>query len=96
VSETRRYLEMRRLGAGFAEPPGDGTPIEVDGAHGARRIDGTVDLGEGVSEDGIDRVATVVAAGRRAFVLLSIRTRPADEAAAEIEHTIRSLTVLDA
>ena len=88
--------EMRRLGAGFREPPGDGTPIDVAGAHGARRIDGTIDLGEGVSEDGVDRVATVVAAGRRALVLLSIRTRPADEAAAEIERTIRSLTVLDA
>jgi hypothetical protein len=88
--------EMRRLGAGFEEPAGDGTPVEVAGAHGARRIDGLVDLGEGVSEDGIDRVATVVAAGRRALVLLSIRTRPADEAAAEIERTIRSLTVLDA
>jgi len=73
--------EMRRLGAGFQEPPGDGTPIEVAGAHGARRIDGTIDLGEGVSEEGIDRVATIVAAGRRALVLLRIRTRPADEAA---------------
>jgi hypothetical protein len=73
--------EIRRLGAGFQEPPGDGTPIEVARAHGARRIDGTMDLGGGVSEEGIDRVATIVAAGRRALVLLRIRTRPADEAA---------------
>ncbi len=87
--------EMRRLGAGFEEPPGDGTQIEVAGAHGARRIDGTIDVGEGVSEDGIDRVATVVAAGRRALVLLTVRSRPADEAAAEIERTIRSFTLLD-
>ena len=87
--------EIRRLGSGFEEPPGDGTPIEVTGAHGARRIDGTVDLGEGVSEDGIDRIATVLAAGRRGLVLLSIRTRPADEAAAEVERTIRSLTLLE-
>ena len=86
---------MRRLGSGFEEAPGDGTPIDVAGAHGARRIDGTADVGEGVSEDGIDRIATVVAAGRRAFVLLSIRTRPADEAAAEIERAIRSLALLD-
>ena len=78
-------LGAARLGAGFEEPPGDGTEIAVEGAHGARRIDGLVDLGEGVSADGIDRVATVVAAGRRALVLLSIRTRPADEAAAEVE-----------
>jgi hypothetical protein len=88
--------EARRLGAGFDEPPGDGTPVEVAGAHGARRIDGTIDLGEGVSTDGIDRVATVVAAGPRSLVLLSIRTRPADEAANEVEHTIRSLTLLEA
>jgi hypothetical protein len=88
--------ETRRLGAGFEQPPGEGTPIEVAGAHGARRIDGTVDLGEGVSEDAIDRVAVVVAAGRRSLVMLSIRTRPADEAAAEVERTIRSLALLDA
>jgi hypothetical protein len=88
--------EARRLGASFTEPSGDGTEIEVDGAHGARRIDGLIDLGEGVSADGIDRVAMVVAAGRRALVLLSVRTRPADEAAAEVERTIRSLRLLDA
>jgi hypothetical protein len=41
-------------------------------------------------------VTTVVAAGRRSLVLLSIRTRPADQAAAEIERTIRSLTLRDA
>jgi hypothetical protein len=88
--------EMRRLGASVRSPPEDGTPVEVEGAHGARRIDGVIDLGEGVSEDGIDRIAIVVAAGRRSLVLLSIRTRPADEAAAEVERAIRSLTLLDA
>jgi hypothetical protein len=88
--------EVRRLGASVKPPPDDGTPVEVEGAHGARRIDGVVDLGEGVSEDGVDRVAMIIAAGRRSLVLLSIRTRPADEAAAEVERTIRSLTLLDA
>src|SRR5262245_12959429 len=88
--------EARRLGAGFVAPPGEGDEIEVAGAHGARRIDGLIDLGEGVSADGIDRVATIVAAGRRALIVLTIRTRPADEAAAEVERTIRSLRVLDA
>ena len=48
-----------------------------------------------MSEAGIDRIATVLAAGRRGLVLLSIRTRPADEAAAEVERTIRSLTLLE-
>jgi hypothetical protein len=81
-------------GAGFEQPPDAGTPIEVTGAHGARRLDGTIDLGEGVSEDGIDRIAAIVAAGRRALVLLIIRTRPADEAAAEVEHAIRSFALL--
>jgi hypothetical protein len=88
--------EARRLGAGFEQPPGAGTPIEVTGAHGARRLDGTIDGGEGVSENGIDRIAAIVAAGRRALVLLSIRTRPADEAAAEVERAIRAFALLDA
>ena len=88
--------EVKRLGAGFERPPEDGTPVEVEGAHGARRIDGTVNVGEGVSADGIDRVAVVIAAGRRSLVMLHIRTRPADEAAAEVERTIRSLALLDA
>ena len=88
--------EARRLGSGFDEPPGDGSPIDVEGAHGARRIDGTIDLGEGVSADGIDRIAVVIAAGRRSLVVLSARTRPADEAAAELERAIRSLALRDA
>jgi hypothetical protein len=88
--------EARRIGARFEQPPGDGTAIEIAGAHGARRLDGTIDLGEGVSADGVDRIAVVIAAGRRALVMLTARTRPADEAAAELEHAIRSLTVLDA
>jgi hypothetical protein len=88
--------EVRRLGAAVRPAPEDGTPVEVEGAKGARRIDGVVDMGEGVSEDGVDRIAMVVAAGRRSLVLLSIRTRPADEAAAEVERTIRSLTLLEA
>jgi hypothetical protein len=49
-----------------------------------------------VSADGVDRIAVVVAAGRRSLVLLSIRTRPADEVAAEVERTVRSLALLDA
>jgi hypothetical protein len=88
--------EARRLGERFEQPPGEGSPIEVDGAHGARRIDGTIDLGEGVSADGIDRISVVVAAGRRALVLLTARTRPADEVARELEAAIRSFRVLDA
>jgi hypothetical protein len=88
--------EVKRLGAGFERPPEDGTAVEVEGAHGARRIDGTVNVGEGVSSDGIDRVAVVIAAGRRSLVMLHIRTRPADEVTAEVERTIRSLVLLDA
>jgi hypothetical protein len=55
---------MYRLGAGFRQPPGEGSAI-------------------------------VVAAGRRSLVLLGIRTRPADEADAEVERTIRALALLD-
>jgi len=39
----------------------------------------------------VDRLALVIAAGRTELVMLSIRTRPADEAAAEVETAIRSL-----
>jgi hypothetical protein len=70
VHPARLAARQRAGDAGRHDPPAEG-----------RRIDGTMDLGEGVSEEGIDRVATIVAAGRRALVLLRIRTRPADEAA---------------
>jgi len=83
--------EARRLSAMLAGGASDGEAIEVTGARGTRRVDGLVDLGEGVSEDGIDRLALLVAAGRAVLVSLSIRTRPADEAAAEVEAAIRSL-----
>lgn len=85
--------EARRLSGAMLAGAADGEEIEVTGARGARRIDGIVDLGEGVSENGLDRLALVVAAGRVELVLLSIRTRPADEAAAEVEAAIRSLTL---
>ena len=85
--------EARRLSGTLAAGASDGGEIAVPGARGARRVDGLVDLGEGVSEDGIDRLALVVAAGRAELVALSIRTRPADEAAAEVEAAIRSLTL---
>jgi hypothetical protein len=85
--------EARRLSASLVDGAIDGDEIEVDGARGARRIDGLVDLGEGVSEDGVDRLALVIAGGRTELVMLSIRTRPADEAAAEVESAIRSFTL---
>jgi hypothetical protein len=85
--------EARRLSAGLLNGATDGDEIELEGARGARRIDGLVDLGEGVSEDGVDRLALVIAAGRVELVMLSIRTRPADEAAAEVEAAIRSFTL---
>jgi hypothetical protein len=88
--------EARRLGAGFEDPPGDGAAAAVEGARGARRVDGLIDLGEGVSPDGIDRCATIVAAGRRALVLLTVRTRPDDDAADAVEQVLASLRVLDA
>ena len=85
--------EARRLSAALEGGASDGEEIAVTGARGARRFDGLVDLGEGVSADGIDRLALVVAAGRTELVMLSIRTRPADEAAAEVEAAIRSFTL---
>ena len=41
--------EARRLSAILLDGPMEGDGIDVEGARGARRIDGLVDLGEGVS-----------------------------------------------
>jgi hypothetical protein len=64
--------------------------VEVPGAHGARRLDGRYEIEEGVSEDGIERIAIVVAAARHELVYLTVRTRPADPVEDDIEAWIAS------
>ena len=72
----RRACE--RIAVGFRDAPGEGREVEVPGAKGARRLDGLIDIEEGLGEppDWTERLTVVVAAATRELVLLTVRRRP--------------------
>jgi hypothetical protein len=74
---------MTRLTEWFIEPHGDGRPVDVPGARGARRVDGLYEMELGLAADWIEWMTVVVAAdGDRRLVTLTVRSRPGDELAA--------------
>jgi hypothetical protein len=90
--------EARRLAASLidGEAAGDGVPVEVAGAHGARRLDGEVWMEEGLyPELARERIAQVVAASNHRFVWLTVRSRREDDVQPVIERVIASLEVRD-
>ena len=95
-SRPRQGLTLRRLcgrlGADFHTPTGGGDAIAVPGANGARRIDGLLDLEEGLGEppQWAERVTVVVAAARREFVALTVRRRPDVELDDTVERVVAS------
>lgn len=82
----------RQLGADFHATPGDGDAITVCGAHGARRIEGLLDLEEGLGEppQWTERVTVIVAAARHEFVTLTVRRRPEDDLDDAVERVVAS------
>ena len=90
--------EARRLAGQLIDGDqlGDGVPIEVTGAHGARRLDGEVWMEEGLyPELARERINQVVAAASHRFVWLSVRSRREDDVQAVIERMVASLEVRD-
>lgn len=67
--------------------------LAVRGSRRAARVDGLIDMGEGLSEDGIERISTVVAELPNEFVVLTIRTRPSDAVDHAIDAVIASFWI---
>ena len=66
--------------------------FDVRGAKGARRVDGLIDLEEGLGEppDWTERFTVVVAAATRELVLLTVRRRPEADLAGAVEDVVAS------
>jgi hypothetical protein len=86
----------RRLAASCEPPLPEPRAVSVAGARDAFRFDGRFDIEEGLTADGIERLALIVAARRRDLVVLTVRTRPEDDVAAAIDQLMASLEVREA
>jgi hypothetical protein len=84
---------VRRLAASFEPPHPEPRAAAVAGARGAWRIDGRLDMEEGLTADGIERIAVVVAARRHDLVVLTVRTRPDDDVGDAVDRLIASFAV---
>ena len=72
----------------------EGVEIDVAGATGARRVDGTVAMEEGVSPDGLERWTIVVAGrGRREHVTLTVRVPAAPDLSAGVDALVAGFSV---
>jgi hypothetical protein len=88
--------ECRRLETNFQSPRNGDFEFSVPGARGARRVDGLMNLEEGLGEppDWTEQVTYIVAArGKNEFVILTLRRRPA-QLAEPTEAIIRSFALI--
>jgi ribulose-bisphosphate carboxylase large chain len=85
----------RRLAAEFLEPS-SARAARVAGSGAAARVDGQIDMGEGLAEDGIERIAIVVAEAGDELVTLTVRTRPTDPVADAVDDLLASLRLAPA
>jgi hypothetical protein len=90
----RRACE--KIAAGFRGGPPESHELGVPGAKGARRVDGLIDLEEGLGEppDWTERFTVVVAAATRELVLLTVRRRPDAELGDDVEAVVGSLRLV--
>lgn len=82
-----------RLATSYREVP-EPRPFAVVGSTESYRLDGTIDMGEGLTEDGIERIATIVALRHGRIASLTLRTRPADAVAETIERIAGSFELI--
>lgn len=80
------------LGRCFLKPATP-APTEVIGATAAARVDGRIDMEEGMSHDGIERIALIVAETDTELFGLSIRTRPVDAVESEVDRILSSFVL---
>ncbi len=83
----------RKLAAAFLEPVPEPRSVVVPGTKQAVRVDGLIDMEEGLGEDGVERITIVVAARRGDAVARTIRTRPGDDVSDAVEALTRSFAV---
>lgn len=96
IVSTRAGVTVSRLAQTLAEAcltPARSRTATIPGATHAARVDGLIEMEEGVSQDGIERIAIVVAERGSGVVVLTVRTRPSDGVMAEVEALIASFEI---
>ena len=90
----RRTCE--RMSVGFRDGAREGLEVDVPGSKGARRVDGLIEIEEGLGEppDWTERFTVVVAAATRELVLLTVRRRPEADLAEAVEGVVASLQLV--
>jgi hypothetical protein len=89
--------EARELSRHFTGGAVDGDEIPVDGARGARRVDGLMDIEEGYGDppDWTERVTCVVAGlGPREVAILTLRRHPDPDLASVVDRIVASFALL--
>ena len=71
----------------------EGEPAEVAGARGARRLGFELEVEEGLAHDYLERLDLVVAARKRDFVTLTVRTIAADGHRETVERILASIEI---
>lgn len=66
-------------------------PFQVAGSDAAVRLHGRIDMGEGLTADGIERIDVVIAEAGSELIALTLRTRPLDPVGELVESILRSL-----
>jgi hypothetical protein len=68
--------------------------VAVPGTRAALRVDGLIDMEEGLTEDGVERITVVVGQTDAYFILLTLRSRPQDAVGTVIEDVVASFGVV--
>lgn len=90
ASEESALRVAKRLAGSWTETEGP-RATSVHGSPRAARVDGLIDWErEGLTDDGVERIVSVVAELREEIVVLTLRTRPNDPVAPEIERVVGS------
>ncbi len=72
---------------------GHGHEFEVRGCRRGWRLDGLIEMDEGLTADGVERITIVTGEGTEEFVSLTVRTRPEDAVAESVEEVLTSFRV---
>jgi hypothetical protein len=81
-----------KLAEAFVQPNAP-RGVLVEGSRNAARVDGLIDMEEGLSHDGIERIAILVAELSHEFIVLTIRTRPCDIVESAVDAVITSFSI---
>jgi hypothetical protein len=83
----------KKLAGSLMAPRNPPRAIAVPGTKHAVRVDGLIEMEEGLSADGVERITIVITARRHDVLVLTVRTRPNDDVRDAVESLVGSFVV---